>query len=86
MVNAIHRPRTPRRSRDQVRVVTKAVGRTFNLVIRALPGCEAKAIRELRHVLKALLRRYDFRCVSVEEIPSRQTQGGENGEREKARA
>jgi hypothetical protein len=64
--------------------VIKPASRTFNLVIRALPGTDA--IRELRRLLKRLLRQHGFRAVTVEKITDRRTQGGENGERENARA
>ncbi len=44
----------------------------YVLKLRALPGVDA--IRELRLVLKRLLRQHGFRCVSVHEET-----GGENG-------
>jgi hypothetical protein len=40
---------------------------TYRLEIRSRPSDYPEAVR-LRHVLKALLRRYDFVCTSVEEV------------------
>jgi hypothetical protein len=40
----------------------------FVLKLRPEPGRDP--IRELRHVLKGLLRRHGMRCVSIEEMPA----------------
>ncbi len=40
---------------------------TYRLTLRALPAATPPTIR-LRHVLKRLLRTFEFRAVSVEEV------------------
>ena len=40
----------------------------YRLILRPLPGSVLAVIR-LRRVLKAFLRGYGFRCVSIEEVP-----------------
>lgn len=41
----------------------------YALLLRALPDRTPAEIR-LRHVLKALLRTYRFRCQAVQELPA----------------
>jgi hypothetical protein len=43
-------------------------GEEYELTIRALPDDDAPAIVRLRHVLKALLRGYGFRCTGCRDI------------------
>jgi hypothetical protein len=43
----------------------------FTLTLRAIPGKRAPVIIRLRHVLKALLRAYGFRCVSCRPMPKK---------------
>jgi len=38
----------------------------FKLTLRFEPGCDG--VRSLRWALKALLRRFKFRCISVEQV------------------
>ena len=38
----------------------------FVLVLEALPG--APAIRQLRWILKKLLRQHDFKCIDIREV------------------
>jgi hypothetical protein len=51
--------------------------RIFVLELRALPGTDA--IRELKLILKQLLRRHGFRCLSVREKTGNQTRENEDG-------
>jgi hypothetical protein len=58
--------------------MTRNEGRRFRLVIIALPG--TNAIRELRLILKRILRVHRFRCTSCEEITDNSpTDGERNG-------
>ena len=43
-------------------------GEVYRLDLVALADHDAPAIIRLRHVLKALLRHYNFRCKSVEQL------------------
>jgi isochorismate synthase EntC len=43
-------------------------GEVFRLDLVALADHDAPAIIRLRHVLKALLRHYNFRCKAVEQL------------------
>lgn len=43
-------------------------GETFELVLVATPDDHAPPIIRLRHVLKALIRTYNFRAVSVRDV------------------
>jgi hypothetical protein len=42
-------------------------GESYELVIVATPDDDAPPVVRLRHVLKALLRQYGFRCTGVKE-------------------
>jgi hypothetical protein len=55
-------------------------GEEYELRIVALADDHAPAVIRLRHVLKALLRQYGFRCVSVRETTP-QLPGVAQGER-----
>lgn len=48
----------------------------FLLQLRALPSSIPAVIR-LRHVLKALLRHYRFRCVNARQLPAGQADEAE---------
>lgn len=43
---------------------------TFNLLVRAEPGVDET--RALRHLLKAMLRGYGVRCLSIKPAPEPQ--------------
>ena len=48
--------------------MTNKSGRTFILRLRSLRPDDRSTMRSLRLLLKGILRRHEFRCVSVEEV------------------